>query len=516
VLNDRLGRMNALYTGKQWNLWENKNNNPVLSEQAANLLTEATLTIRVAGNNQIVKGYYSKTEDAWCFAIPNGTQKDARQITIQYENGETDSIEVGVEETEYTREMAGIHEQFKFLKNTTIPSFFVNTSGADGDALENLNADKNNVYPGELKLLDEKGILLYDGVVDEVSGRGNDSFLAAKEGYNISLHQKADLLNMGADKDYVLIPGYRDNSLMSYKITEYMAKEMNLPYAPESRFVQLYVDGEYLGMYLLTEKMEIGKNRFNLNNLYKETKEMNGGNLTGATQESWKSDTTSASRVWYDIEKEPADVTGGYLLEVDLKDYAKKQSRFVSDRGVSITLKSNTYASKKQVDYVADYWQDFENALFSESGYNEKGKYYGEYIDIQSFADQWLLYELHEEPSLSGSVYFYKDSDKYGDGLLHAAYLWDVEHSFIEEDNIGANWIMDARRKDLESDAPYWLEFYKHGDFRQMVLQEWTTKVSPAVEKLLQQGEVLNLGGLRSITGYEQLYTDAAAINNSR
>ena len=518
VLNDRLDRMNYLYDVNGWNHWSIGEEDPTLIQETANLLTEATLSIRTSGSSRELKGYYSENEDAWCFAIPEGTDENKREINLIFSNGDIDFLELSLDQTEIEYDYDNIHYRFEFLKNDTIPSVFIDTNDENGDGLTYLNEDKQNQLSGETTILNENGATVYTGIIERINGRGNDSWLLApKKGYSLKLKVSADILGMGANKDFALLSGYRDNSLMTYKIIQDMSKEMQLPNAPESRFVNLYVDGKYIGMYLLTEKMEIDNNRFPLNNLYKQTKKMNGDNLEGFQQEHWKSTDTKAEKIWYDIKKEPADYTGGYLLEVDTQDYDDIQSRFVSDRGISITLKSNTYASENQVNYASEYWQDFENAVFSEDGYNDKGKYYAEYIDLESFANQWAMYELTEDTSMTGSIYFYKDSDDYGDGRLHAAYLWDVEHSFVEEEHLTESWIMGPRMKqDLTNAAGFWLALYQHDDFAQMVSQEWANKILPAVQKLLNTEELIEPDGLSSISGYERAYTYAGTLNSTR
>ena len=66
-----------------------------------------------------------------------------------------------------------------------------------------------------------------------------------KKSYNLSFTEKQDLLGMGAAKDYVLLAAYRDNSLLSYKLTYDLVNEIGMAYAPSSEFVQLYINGEY-------------------------------------------------------------------------------------------------------------------------------------------------------------------------------------------------------------------------------------------------------------------------------
>lgn len=167
-------------------------------------------------------------------------------------------------------------------------------------------------------------------------------------------------------------------------------------------------------------------------------------------------------------------------------------SRFVSKRGARITLKRAKCSSGEQVNYIADYWQEFEDALFSEDGYNEKGKHYSDYIDVESFVMQWLCYELSQDISLSSSIYFYKESDITGDGLLHACFPWDVEHSYVENRLSEEMWLIEK-----ESFCGYWSRFYKHKDFQSEVCKMWNKKFVPAIEKLIADKPIEYENGLK-------------------
>ncbi len=514
-LNDNLARLRNLYPINNWEQWKMNESVPELTEQKASLLYTSTIQIMLSNKKQSIVSYFSELENAWCFAIPEGTENQKRILDLEFTSNISDTLEIPMDQDVYFYEKEGIHYVFKFLINDSVPSIFVNTE-SEKDGLAYLEADKKNKLTGDMTVLSEHGATKYTGMLDFITGRGNDSWSAAKKGFNLKLEKAEDLLGMGTDKDYVLLPGYRDNSLLSYKMIQDMEKQMQIAYAPESRLVNLYMDGNYLGLYLLTEKIEIGKNRFAIKNLYKETKKKNANSLSHFKQKTWSNAATKAERVWYDIPNEPLDYTGGYLLELDVEDYDEKQSRFVSDNGTNITLKSNTYATKRQVDYIADLWQDFEDAVSSKYGYNKKGIYYADYIDMESFADQWLMFELNEDASMIGSIYFYKDSDLIGDGRIYAGYAWDVEHSFTEEKNRTKSWIMGRMQEELKESAPYWTLLYQHEDFAQRVYQEWKNKYLPALEILLDTTEENQSENLCSITEYERLYTYAAAINSTK
>lgn len=454
--------------------------------------------------------YESVQEDAWCFALPEGYEDQDLTVHIVFpENGCCDVVrQAGTGQIDVSQD--DITYRIRFLNAGEVPSLWV-ISGEEG-ALEYLHADKENELSSRVMLLDSDGELQLHNRFGRISGRGNDSWNADKKSYNLSFDQEVDLLGMGSSENYVLLAGYRDNSLLAYKLTSDLVREVGMAYAPESYFVQLYIDGNYMGMYCLTKKIEIGASRFALSDLKALTKKMNRWPLDSYERSEWESDTTHARRIWFELDHTPPDVSGGYILEMDKSDYDPIKSRFVSDRNLSLTLRSMPYASLEQITYIADYWQDFEDALYAEDGVNEKGVHYSAYIDMESFADQWLFYELNMENSLGSSIYFYKDSDLTGDGLLHASYPWDVEHSLARRGVAAQSWFATTR---TEKDA-YWNQFYRHEDFAELVYEEWLEKFLPALEKALDPCTGENPEGVSSLDWYQNAYCTAGKINSSR
>ena len=163
------------------------------------------------------------------------------------------------------------------------------------------------------------------------------------------------------------------------------------------------------------------------------------------------------------------------------------------------------------MDYIADFWQEFENALYTEDGYNERGKHYSEYIDMESFAMQWICYELADDISLSSSIYFYKESDITGDGLLHACYPWDVEHSYVESRLSEDLWL--TRNTSLKR---YWQQIYKHEDFQKEVWRVWNEKYVPAIQKLIYNEPMEYDSGLKNLRWYQDKLVGVHYMENSR
>ena len=365
-----------------------------------------------------------------------------------------------------------------------------------GMTLENVHESKETEFTGNVIIIDPSGVKSYVPV-EAFRGHGNDSWEAEKKSYDIKFPMNVDLFGMGANNDFVLLAGYRDNSLMSFCITGELVQELQFRFAPEFRLVNLYVADEYLGVYFLTERMEIADNRINITNAFEMTKVVNGYPLIDELEfGSWLSENGVAKRYFYYLENNPGDISGGYLLEMDSNNH-EEVSRFASDRNNRFVFKRAKFASKEQVDYIADYWQEYENALYSENGFNEYGRHYSEYIDMESFVKQWLIYELLQEWSMHSSVYFYKESNVTGDGLLHACYPWDLEHSYLMNENMNRLW-------NVEEQEDYWSEYYRHEDFRALAKKIWFEEFVPAVSFMIEEEAKETRDGFKNISWYKE------------
>lgn len=94
-----------------------------------------------------------------------------------------------------------------------------------------------------------------------IRGRGNSSWTMPQKSYKIELASKQRILNMPKDRDWALIANYADKSLMKNYLMYHLSAKLGAYYAPQCEFVELYINKEYLGVYLLTETIKTSKNR---------------------------------------------------------------------------------------------------------------------------------------------------------------------------------------------------------------------------------------------------------------
>jgi len=356
--------------------------------------------------------------------------------------------------------------------NEHVPSVFVDCNRTW--SLDYLKSAKTNIiYGGNVQVLDEHGVADYKGGMESIHTRGNDSWLMPKKGFTINFIEDSDLLGMGADKEYALLPGYRDSSLLTYKVVQDLTKEMQLDFAPEYEFVNLYIDGEYQGLYILAEKMNVGYHRINIDSSNK-------------------------------------DISGGYLYEFDNCDYMGEEHLFTTNKGNTYVIRDPYTVNDLQVTYSLELWNQYEEAIYSSTGYNAAGHHYSEYMDRDSLAKLWLFLQINGEYSVNSSLYFYKDSDSRGDGKIHALYPWDVEHSLLVEDFIEENVMLNMNG---EVAGGLWTAIYQHPDMQEAIYQNWVELFRPALCKLLDEETDYQKNGLSYIGTYGEYYKISSGWN---
>lgn len=223
--------------------------------------------------------------------------------------------------------------------------------------------------------------------------------------------------------------------------------------------------------------------------------------------------TTSRNRSGYSLPVNPDDITGGYLIEY--MTVSEEPCNFTTDRGQQVDLK--TVNSIEQVNYIADFVQDMEDALYSDTGYNSKGKHYTEYIDLESAALMYLLQELslNIDAGIS-SCFFYKDSDLNGDGKLHAAPVWDFDVAFGNLTNIKDGVSMTSTDSVFAGISKrYNSDYYtiiaqlaQHEEVQQEARRLWNERFLPAFDIL--NGKTEGTGRLKSLEYYSSILEDSA------
>ena len=123
--------------------------------------------------------------------------------------------------------------------------------------------DRETKIPSKLQIYGEDGP--ESGVLDlTVKGRGHSSFTMAKYSIKLKFEQKQSLFGMPEDKEWDLVSNQRDKSMLRNYFTYQLAHTLQDDYSPRCRFVELYLNRSYMGVYLLVEHIKVAEHRVNI------------------------------------------------------------------------------------------------------------------------------------------------------------------------------------------------------------------------------------------------------------
>ena len=266
-----------------------------------------------------------------------------------------------------------------FLQSDALPSLHVDVRSGNMHYIHQL---KGNEEPGSLQLHAADGSVLYSGSLQAVRGRGNATWAQPKKPYTLELSTAQSLLGMGSAEKWILLPNCLDPSNLRNKLIYDYAEELGLPYTPECQWVDLYLNGEYAGLYLLCEKNEVHKQRVDI----------------------------------------PED--SGFLVSREKPDRIGRGDRsyFVTQSGVPIRIHHSLNPTALQ-----DQFQSLENALMAPDGIDPTtGCHWQDLIDLDSWVRKYLIEEISGNLDAGAiSQYFYGN----GSGKIYAGPIWDYDAS---------------------------------------------------------------------------------------
>ncbi len=258
------------------------------------------------------------------------------------------------------------------LKSENLPAVFIDTQTANMDTV---NSDKNEKEPASIRLYGVDGVLLVDEPLEYIKGHGNATWQAEKKSYQIKFLEKTDLFEMGKAKKWLLMANAQDGSYLRNKLLYDAVAALQIPYGIESQFVDVYLNGHYAGNYLLTEKMEEGKNRVLL-------------------------------------------PENSYLIEVENQPNPDDIT-FETEWGTLFRLH---YPENENTDFIQEKAQALENAFIDMEGY-------AELMDLESFARKAVLDEISKNnDGFEGSTFFYLTEEN--NWRFNGDLYWDYDSTF--------------------------------------------------------------------------------------
>lgn len=320
--------------------------------------------------------------------------------------------------------------------------------------------------------------------------RGNSTQDFDKKTYSIELwtaagqDTSAQILGMPKEEDWILHAMVIDKTLLRIPFSFYLSQRQG-HYAARYKFCEVVLDGDYQGVYIMTEKIKRDGDRVDIAKL-------DDDDLAGDS------------------------VTGGYILRIDwLDDPEGFESNYNAQSGDPMFFQwyypKAVNIKPAQASYIQSWMAEFEEALFAPTFINSQGKRYDQYLDETSFADFLLLNEVSKNSDgYKLSSYVHKDKDS-KDGRIKAGPMWDFDQTYghsevcSNEDHTGWTYLQNQSAcEDLESMPMWWQELMSDPVFENHLKCRW---------EMLRQGP-LHLDSVNQWIDDNQAFIQPAADRN--
>jgi hypothetical protein len=317
--------------------------------------------------------------------------------------------------------------------SSDLPFVYINTNGLEIPENSRIMADMGIIYNGQgvLNRSDESFNNYSGKITIEIRGSSSTQFEKKSYGFSTANYAGADtnvvLLDMPEENDWILYAPFSDKSLMRNLLTFELAAQFG-HYQCRGRFVELFVNDDYRGVYVLMEKIKRDKNRVDISKLL-------------------------------DTDVTGDELTGGYIVKIDRLDNPPAEGWFSPYDFNTYPGVGMVYVYPKpenilpiQKNYIQSYITDFEDVINSED-FADPEQGYRKYIDVNSFVDLLVMNELnHNVDAYRISTFFYKDKTSKG-GKLFAGPLWDCDLTFGNADYCQA-WSNEGWGYDFASICP--------------------------------------------------------------
>ena len=355
----------------------------------------------------------------------------------------------------------------EYERLTNLPHIYLNTfTGYD------ITSKTVSVLARMWYVDEQDNVTFYDSL--EVRIRGNSTASLAKKPYRLKLYEKTRLLgkDRAKAKKWTLLANHGDKTLIRNALTSLMGEKAGLPFNPAAKFVDLTLNGQYVGNYQLSDQVEVRSKRVDI-----------------AEQDYPLTD--------------GSNITGGYLLEADgFRDFVatgqtqpgQTPTGFYSSR-YSVPIRIH-YPDDDEIDgtqyaYIRNFVNNFERQLFA-ADFDDPQSGYRSLVDSTTLVNWYLCTEISANIDGFFSTYFYKQQD---DDRLYWGPLWDYDIAY-NNDNRSDRGGTSNTEQQLMSDVGYglsngclkWVQrFWEDPWFAQLVKRRYKELVDDGLESYLYE-----------------------------
>ena len=270
----------------------------------------------------------------------------------------------------------------------------------------------------------------------EIKGHGNYTWrYYDKKPYRLKFQDKVKPLGMKKNRHFTLLPHVDDDmAYLRNTVGFELSRLIGMAYTPAQEPVEVILNGDYVGLYMLTEKIRVGKNRVEI------------------TEQA-------------DMSEDPEEITGGWLMEIDNYEYEDQifiRNEIRDQDCLNMTIHEPEVLSREQRSYITSFIKETDKAIYSP---NKSSKIWEKYIDMDTLARYYIVREIVDDAeSFRGSCYIHKERGR--DTKLIFGPVWDFGNAFHRGFN-----------KFIWQDPPYgsvWIqEIYKFHRFQDCVMDIW-------------------------------------------
>ena len=441
-------------------------------------------------------------------------------LSESFESG--DALPAFAEDEQYTFSLPAFEDKeaesgtVVFLYTENVPSMYIDT---ESGSMEAVDSDKKH------QTEEEAAYRIYqtDGTPDSsgmcaIKGRGNSTWSQAKKPYNLKLRSDNSLLGMDKCSKLSLISNYWDSSQMRQYYGFEMAERLGLAYTPQTRMVNVYLNGRYHSLCLLTQRINVDGGTVKITDLDEKNDRANRGS-GDPDPVVMDTDEDGNEALAYAFGKEPADLTGGYVIEFDSR-YDKEDCWFETETR-HMVFKSPQMPSVGEYEYMSGYVREAEKALFAGAVVDENGeaaedvfdetdgvnpdtgKSVWDYFDMDSWARMYLVQDFTvQSDDEYYSFFFYKEA---GNPLLYCGPIWDFDLC-LGNMNCGEYYRTSAQTLWLRDGRKRWLHrMDQFPEFRERVAEIFLEEFAPIIEDILENEYDKNVDLLEKDTNLNYL-----------
>ena len=273
---------------------------------------------------------------------------------------------------------------------TDLPALYINTfDGSDITSKYDYKYAKLwRIQDGQTEFVDSL----------EIRGRGNSTWGVPKKPYRIKFKNKEKFLGKGYAnaRNWTLLANCVDKTLIRNAVASFIGKSLGQKFVPAASFVDLTLNGVFIGNYQISDHVDIRKHRIDI-----------------VEQEEYPT--------------EDSDISGGYFMELGSPAYSQ-EINFTTNRGVGVGVKSpdEDVIDYSQIKYIRDFMNNVESHIFS-TNYKDPELGYRPLLDSLALASWYLTVEYTANCDGLYSIYCYKEQ---ADDHLYMGPIWDYDIAF--------------------------------------------------------------------------------------